>query len=1017
MNSTLRPSVGASAPLTNPLSAANGALRHNPVLSNFDIFAARHIGPNDDEQKKMLKTIGVESLEQLIAETVPANIRLPKPLRLPPAQTEREFLADIKGIAAENKIYKSYIGMGYYDCITPPVIARNLLENPGWYTQYTPYQAEIAQGRLESLLNFQTMIIDFTKLDIANASLLDEATAAAEAMHLMFAARSKEALAAGANVLFVSEDCFPQTIEVLKTRAEPLGIELLIGNHASFSWEANSRVFGAVLQYPTSTGEVFDYGAFCAAAHERGAMVCVAADLMSLALLKPPGEFGADIAVGSAQRFGVPMGYGGPHAAYFATKEEYKRLLPGRIIGVSIDAQGGVAYRMALQTREQHIKRDKATSNICTAQALLANVAAMYAVYHGAEGIKRIALRIHSLTTLLARGLAQLGFVFANTYWFDTLTVTVEYASTKDNIRKYALTHGLNFRYSFDNAPKTFIGISIDETTTLNDIQIILVCFARATGRDLAQVGFEALAQMEDLTNIPPALRRSSAYLTHAVFNRYHSEHEMLRYLKHLENKDLSLTHSMIPLGSCTMKLNATAEMIPITMPEFGGLHPFAPLEQAQGYKRIFRELEEALAEITGLPAVSLQPNAGAQGEYAGLMVIRAYHRSRGESQRTVALIPSSAHGTNPASAVMAGMSVVVVAVDERGNIDMNDLRAKADAHTDRLAALMVTYPSTHGVFESTIQEMCAIIHERGGQVYMDGANMNAQVGLTSPAMIGADVCHLNLHKTFCIPHGGGGPGMGPICVAEHLAPFLPGHSVVPIGSRASISAVSAAPWGSASILLISYAYIRMMGADGLRRATEIAILNANYIKARLEPHYPVLYSGENGRAAHELIFDMREFKRTAGIEVEDVAKRLMDYGFHAPTVSFPVPGTMMVEPTESESLEELDRFCEAMIAIRREIEDVASGKADKTDNVLKNAPHTAAVVTAEEWNHPYSRRAAAYPLAWVGERKFWPSVGRVNNTHGDRNLICSCPPLKSYMNGDDGEPLASTELTLNGAR
>ena len=996
MNSALRPTQ-APTPLINPLSA-NGKLTHNPVLSNFDDFSRRHIGPNEDEQHAMLAAIGVDSLETLISETVPKSIRLQQPLRLAPAQTEHEFLADLKGIASENKNFKSYIGMGYYDCITPPVILRNLLENPGWYTQYTPYQAEIAQGRLGSLLNFQTMVIDLTKLELANASLLDEGTAAAEAMHLMYAARSKESVQKGAETLFVSQECFPQTIDVLKTRSEPLGITLLVGNHATFDWEKHPEIFGAILQYPTTNGEVYDYSAFCSVAHTHHAMVCVAADLMSLALLTPPGEFGADIAVGSAQRFGVPMGYGGPHAAYFATKEEYKRLLPGRIIGVSIDAQGGVAYRMALQTREQHIKRDKATSNICTAQALLSNIAAMYAVYHGAKGIKSIATRIHSLTTLLAKSLTKLGFTPTNEHWFDTLTVPLEYPSTKENIRKYALTHNLNFRYSDDEAGKQFVGISLDETTTLNDIQIILVCFARATGRELSRIGFDELAQLPDLTHIPQALRRESSYLTHPVFNRYHSEHEMLRYLKHLENKDLSLAHSMIALGSCTMKLNATTEMIPVTWAEFGGLHPFAPIDQTQGYQRIFKELENALAEITGFSAVSLQPNAGAQGEYAGLMVIRAYHRSRGEAYREVALIPSSAHGTNPASAVMAGMKVVVVGVDERGNIDMNDLRAKAEQHKNHLAALMVTYPSTHGVFESTIKEICDLVHGYGGQVYMDGANMNAQVGLTSPAMIGADVCHLNLHKTFCIPHGGGGPGMGPICVASHLAPFLPGHSVVSIGDERAISAVSAAPWGSASILLISYAYIRMMGGAGLTRATEVAILNANYIKARLEAYYPVLYSGENGRAAHELIFDFREFKRTAGIEVEDVAKRLMDYGFHAPTVSFPVAGTIMVEPTESESLEELDRFCEAMLAIRREIEAVASGKADKDDNVLKNAPHTAHVISADQWSHNYTRQEAAYPLAWVRERKFWPSVGRINSTYGDRNLICACPPMESYM-------------------
>ncbi|MCS6807828.1 MAG: aminomethyl-transferring glycine dehydrogenase [Bacteroidota bacterium] len=996
MSSTFRP-IQSSTALLHSSSSSNGIPQQNPVLNNFESFAQRHIGPSLQEQATMCHAIGVESLEVLIRETIPDAIRLREPLRLSPPQTEFELLQELKSIASENTIYKSYIGMGYYDCITPPVILRNILENPGWYTQYTPYQAEISQGRLESLLNFQTMVIDLTKLDIANASLLDEATAAAEAMHLMYAARSKELVQRNANVLFVSAECLPQTIAVLKTRCAPLGIELLLGDHTTLQWDRNPHIFGAIVQYPTVNGEVYDYRTFCRAAHEHDALVCVAADIMSLALLVPPGEFGADIAIGSTQRFGVPMGYGGPHAAYFATKQEYKRLLPGRIIGVSVDVHGAVAYRMALQTREQHIKRDKATSNICTAQALLANVAAMYAVYHGAEGIKAIASRIHALTTLLAKSLTRLGFTLANDYWFDTLTVLLEYPSTQDNIRKFALTHGMNFRYSSDDAAKPFVGISLDETTTLNDIQIILICFARATGRDLARIGFEELARLQDLTHIPPTLKRESAYLTHPVFRRYRSEHEMLRYIKRLENKDLSLVHSMIPLGSCTMKLNATSEMIPITWREFNALHPFAPLDQAQGYQRIFRELERDLCAITGFAGVSLQPNAGAQGEYTGLMVIRAYHESRGEGHRTVALIPSSAHGTNPASAVMAGMKVVVVGVDKRGNIDVDDLRTKAEQYKDNLAVLMVTYPSTHGVFESSIQELCAIVHQYGGQVYMDGANMNAQVGLTSPAIIGADVCHLNLHKTFCIPHGGGGPGMGPICVAQHLVPFLPSHPIIRMGGEQAISAVSAAPWGSASILVVSYMYIRMMGAEGLRRATEVAILNANYIKARLEEHYPVLYTGEHGRVAHELIFDLRELKRTAGIDAEDVAKRLIDYGFHAPTLSFPVPGTIMVEPTESESLEELDRFCEAMLSIRREIAAIEQGLADKDDNVLKNAPHTVAAVSADTWEHKYTRQEAAYPLPWVRERKFWASVGRVNNTYGDRHLVCTCPSVESY--------------------
>jgi glycine dehydrogenase len=983
----------------------------NALLHNTDTFVHRHIGPNEDDQRIMLRRIGVESLEQLIDETVPASIRLTHPLNLPEAQTEYEFLRQLRLIAAENEVFKSYIGLGYYNTITPPVIVRNLLENPGWYTQYTPYQAEIAQGRLESLLNFQTMITDLTKLELANASLLDEATAAAEAMHLMYAVRSKDLVAAEANVLLVSNECFPQTIDVLRTRANPLGIEIVIVNHQKFDWALNpygGKIFGAIVQYPAQDGEIHDYRSFCKAAHEQHALVAVAADLLALTLLTPPGEFGADVAFGSAQRFGVPLGYGGPHAAYFATKEEFKRHIPGRIIGVSLDAQGNVAYRMALQTREQHIKRDKATSNICTAQALLANIAAMYAVYHGPKGLKTIAERIHALTCLLAQALERLGYAVVNQYSFDTLTIGLDNPTVEKRIRQKALAGAMNFRYFSDESRalstaeiqngsfKAYIGIALDETTTLADVHRIVDCFATAVNKGVSEAHLDEL-QHELQRRIPEALVRTSTYLEHPVFNCHHSEHEMLRYLKRLENKDLSLVHSMIPLGSCTMKLNATTEMVPITWPEFANIHPFAPLDQTLGYQKIFRALEKALNEITGFAATSLQPNAGAQGEYTGLMVIREYHRSRGQAHRNIALIPSSAHGTNPASAVMAGMKVVVVGVDEHGNIDMNDLRTKAEQHKDNLAVLMVTYPSTHGVFESSIQEICALIHRCGGQVYMDGANMNAQVGLTSPASIGADVCHLNLHKTFCIPHGGGGPGMGPICVATHLAPFLPGHSLVRTGGSEAITAVSAAPFGSASILLISYAYICLMGGDGLTQATKLAILNTNYIKARLESYYPVLYTGEQGRAAHELIFDMREFKRLAGIEVEDIAKRLMDYGFHAPTVSFPVPGTMMVEPTESEPLGELDRFCDAMIHIRQEIQEVIDGIADKQDNVLKNAPHTQFVVTADVWNHSYSRQKAAYPLPWVRDRKFWASVGRVDNTYGDRNLVCICPPMAEY--------------------
>jgi glycine dehydrogenase len=1011
----------------------------NPLLQNYDRFVNRHIGPNASERAQMLERIGVASLDTLIDETVPASIRLPKPLEVCAPQTEHDFLRGLRAIAAENEVTKSYIGLGYYDTVTPPVILRNILENPGWYTQYTPYQAEIAQGRLESLLNFQTMVIDFTGLELANASLLDEATAAAEAMHLMHATRSKELTAVGAEVLLVSEDCFPQTIDVLRTRSAPLGIELVMINHRTFNWadwadQANNpqhkqqqgRAFGAILQYPAQDGAVYDYRSFIEAAHSAGCMVAVAADLLSLTMLTPPGEFGADIAFGSAQRFGVPLGFGGPHAAYFATKEDHKRFLPGRIIGVSQDAQGSIALRMALQTREQHIKRDKATSNICTAQALLANISAMYAVYHGPKGLRAIAERVHGLTCLLAQALERLGYTVMNEHAFDTLTIGIADTATENRIRQKAIAGTMNFRYFADepasslasslasqtngqadesSAPKTYIGISLDETTSFADLHKIVDCFASAVNKGVSAANLDGL-QYELQSRIPASLVRESEYLRHPVFNRHHSEHEMLRYLKRLENKDLSLAHSMIALGSCTMKLNATAEMMPVTWTEFGGLHPFAPHDQTLGYEKIFRFLDKALCEITGFAACSLQPNAGAQGEYTGLMVIREFHRSRGEAHRQVALIPSSAHGTNPASAVMAGMHVVVVKCDDDGNVDVDDLRAKADQHAPNLAALMVTYPSTHGVFEERIQEICALIHERGGQVYMDGANMNAQVGLTSPASIGADVCHLNLHKTFCIPHGGGGPGMGPICVAAHLAPFLPGHtlartssatSMARVGGSQAITAVSAAPFGSASILLISHAYISLMGGDGLTEATKVAILNANYIKARLESHYPTLYTNKNGRIGHELIFDLREFKKLGGIEVEDLAKRLIDYGFHAPTVSFPVPGTIMIEPTESESLEELDRFCDVMIQIRKEIQAVIDGTAHKTDNVLKNAPHTHFVVTADEWTHPYSRQQAAYPLPWVRDRKFWASVGRVDNTYGDRNLVCSCPPMESY--------------------
>ncbi len=862
------------------------------------------------------------------------------------------------------------------------MIQRNILENPGWYTQYTPYQAEIAQGRLQALLNFQTMVIDLSGMEIANASLLDEGTAAAEAMFMQYSLRKNDR----ANIFFVSEEVLPQTIDILKTRSNPLGIELLIGNHETV--ELSENMFGAIVQYPAGSGAVYNYTSFADRCHAKGIKLTVAADILSLVMLTPPSEFGADIVVGSTQRFGIPMGFGGPHAAFFATKEEYKRSMPGRIIGVSVDAQGGQALRMALQTREQHIRRDKATSNICTAQALLAIMASMYAVYHGPDGLKKIAGKVHGLTSVLSDAIEKLGYVQENALFFDTLKIKA--GDLLDSIHKTAIDKELNSRYEGE-----YVFISLDETTSLADVEIIVTVFARMKGKTLADAGMETITR-DVRARIGEENTRTSAFLTHPVFNAHHSEHEMLRYIKALEAKDLSLCHSMIALGSCTMKLNATTEMVPVTWPEFGKLHPFAPADQVGGYMQIFAELEKALCAITGFAAMSLQPNAGAQGEYAGLMVIREYLKDKGEGHRNVVLIPSSAHGTNPASAAMAGFRIVVTKCDERGNIDIEDLRKHTIEHKDNLAALMVTYPSTHGVFEEGIREICAIIHEHGGQVYMDGANMNAQVGLTSPASIGADVCHLNLHKTFCIPHGGGGPGMGPIGVAAHLVPFLPGHPVVAIGSPKAIPAVSAAPWGSASILLISHAYIAMMGGEGLTNATKFAILNANYIKARLEKHFEVLYSGKNGRCAHEMILDCRMFKNF-GVEVGDIAKRLMDYGFHAPTVSFPVPGTVMIEPTESEPKSELDRFCDAMIAIRKEIEEVENGIADKTDNVLKNAPHTAQVITANEWEHPYTRQKAAFPLSWVKNNKFWPSVGRVNDTHGDRTLICACPPVESY--------------------
>lgn len=950
-------------------------------------FEDRHNGPDQQEIKEMLEVIGAPSLDALIDETVPAGIRMKKPLNLPLPKSEFQFLKDLRHIAAQNKLFKSYIGMGYYNTIVPGVIQRNILENPGWYTAYTPYQAEIAQGRLEALINFQTMVMDLTGMEIANASLLDEATAAAEAMFMFAGQRKKEKKAA--NTFFVDENTFPQTIDVLKTRSVPVGIQLEIGKVAELD-VTREDLYGVLIQYPAGDGKVINYKSFIESAHENNVFVTAAADLMSLALLTPPGEMGADAVVGTSQRFGVPMGYGGPHAAFFATKDEFKRQIPGRIIGVSIDSQGNKAYRMALQTREQHIRREKATSNICTAQVLLGVMAGMYGVYHGSKGIKHIAFKIHGFAKLIDRGLQSLDFKQLNEFYFDTLRIECETALA-DKIKTIAEVNQVNFRY-FENGD---IGIAVDETTRVEDAQVILDIFAEATG----QVNkFDMDAEAANLEiELPASLERTSDFMTHPVFNQYHSEHEMLRYIKKLENKDLSLVHSMISLGSCTMKLNATSEMVGVTWPEFGDIHPFAPTYQTRGYHMMFNDLVDWLSEITGFADVSLQPNSGAQGEYAGLMVIRAYHESRGEEHRNISIIPSSAHGTNPASAVMAGMKVVIVACDEKGNIDMNDLKAKVEEHSENLSCLMVTYPSTHGVFEESIKDICALVHEHGGQVYMDGANMNAQVGLTSPGIIGADVCHLNLHKTFCIPHGGGGPGMGPIGVAEHLAPFLPGNPVVESGGDRAITSISAAPWGSASILVISYAYIAMMGAEGLTNATKIAILNANYIKAKLEKEFKILYAGSKGRCAHEMIVDCREFKAQK-VEVEDIAKRLMDYGFHAPTVSFPVAGTVMIEPTESEAKVELDRFCEAMLSIRQEIREIADGESDEQENVLKNAPHTAAMVLEGEWLKPYSREKAVYPADYVKEAKFWPTVGRIDSAYGDRNLMCSCIPVSDYQ-------------------
>ena len=938
-----------------------------------DAFVRRHIGPTAADVAAMLAAVGADSLDDLMAESLPAAIRMQGPLALGEGISEYELMGRLRELASQNRIHRSFIGMGYSDCITPPVIQRNILENPGWYTQYTPYQSEIAQGRLEALLNFQTMVGDLTGFALANASLLDEATAAAEAIAMLRAVQKKNA----SQRVFVSSDCHPQTIAVVKVRAESRGWEVEVGDHRE--WDFAAGAFAALLQYPASDGALYDYAEFCTQAHAHQTLVCVAVDLLALCLLRPPGEFGADAAIGSAQRFGMPMGYGGPHAAFLATRPEFQRQVPGRIIGVSEDVRGQPALRMALQTREQHIKRERATSNICTAEVLPAVVASMYAVYHGPDGLQRIAHRIHRQAQVLARGLEEAGYRVVHDQYFDVLRVEV--GARGDELLAQARAEGMNFRDLGDG----HWGIALDETTCKDDLQAIL-----------ALLGGKLPTEVDEGPAWMPDHVRHSRFMEHPVFASHHSETEMMRYMRRLEAKDLSLVHAMIPLGSCTMKLNATAEMMAITWPEFAGLHPFAPVEQAQGYAAVLAEMGDMLRGITGLKGISLQPNAGSQGEYAGLLIVRKYHQTRGEAQRNVCLIPASAHGTNPASAAMAGLDVVVVSCDDEGNIDLADLRAKADAHRERLAALMVTYPSTHGVFEEAIGEICTIVHQAGGQVYMDGANMNALVGLCRPGEIGIDVCHLNLHKTFCIPHGGGGPGMGPIAVAEHLVEFLPSHPLVYTGGTESIGPIAAAPWGSASILLISWAYLRLMGGAGLTEATQVAILNANYLSSRLADSFPVLYKGHNGRVAHECILDLR-WAREHGIGVEDIAKRLMDYGFHAPTVSFPVAGTLMVEPTESESKAELDRFCEAMIAIGEEIRQVAAGEMDPTDNPLVHAPHPVDVVLADEWDRPYSRTVAALPAPWLLERKFWPAVGRLNDAQGDRNLICSCPPVETY--------------------
>ena len=946
---------------------------------NTDSFAQRHIGPRKSDLSKMLKTIGVNSMEQLIEETIPEDILLDKKLSLSKAMSEQEYQEHNNLLGKKNKLFKTYIGLGYHHTFSPPVIQRNILENPGWYTAYTPYQAEIAQGRLEALINFQTMVCDLTGMELSNASLLDEATAAAEAMALLFSVRDRSQKKNNVVKFFVSEEIFPQTVSLLETRSNPLGIELVKGNHEDFDF--SDEYFGAMLQYPGKFGEVYDYKSFVNKAQQTSIKVAVAADILSLVLLEAPGNFGVDVVVGTTQRFGIPLGYGGPHAGYFATKEAYKRNIPGRIIGVTKDMDNKLSYRMALQTREQHIKRDRATSNICTAQVLLAVMAGMYAVYHGPDGLKNIATKVNKTTTTLAKALEKLGFSQTNSTFFDTIVLQAQ----KNTIKPIAERNEINFYYIDDNN----ISISINETTSLNDLHKIVSVFAEGANKDFVMID-TLVAEV----SIPEALIRKTPYLTNKVFNTYHSETEMMRYIKKLERKDLSLNHSMISLGSCTMKLNAASEMLPLSNPNWSSIHPYVPLEQAQGYQEMLKNLEDQLTEITGFAATSLQPNSGAQGEFSGLMVIRAYHESRGDHHRNICLIPSSAHGTNPASAVMAGMKVVVTKATDQGDIDIDDLREKAILHKDNLSSLMITYPSTHGVYEASIIEINRIIHENGGQVYMDGANMNAQVALTNPGAIGADVCHLNLHKTFAIPHGGGGPGVGPICVAKQLAPFLPSNPIIKTGGEKAITAISAAPWGSALVCLISYAYICMLGEKGLKKSTEFAILNANYIKERLHGSFEVLYTGESGRAAHEMIIDCRPFK-TNGIEVTDIAKRLMDYGFHAPTVSFPVAGTMMIEPTESESLEELDRFCDAMISIRKEIDEA---KLDQPNNALKNSPHTLEMLTKDDWNLPYSREKAAFPLPYTRENKFWPTVRRVDDAYGDRNLICTCTPMEDFM-------------------